>query len=119
MEISRATDTSADGCTLLKEIQCPSALIRLAVPKTSLEYRDLVVESSRNNNGGGGGVGGGATNEAPSFFLTAAYQNGTCGFIELNGFGAVVGEPTQTSPIPTRVGSVLEGVDISAFFFIV
>jgi hypothetical protein len=113
MEISRATDTSADGCTLLREIQCPSALIRLAVPKTSLEYRDLVVESSRNNNGGGGG---GIINEAPSFFLTAAYQNGTCEFIELNGFGAVVGEPTQTSPIPTRVGSVLEGVDILDFF---
>jgi hypothetical protein len=80
---------------LLKEVQCPSALVELSVPKSSLEYRDFVgqgIDSMRNGNE--------TSNFVSPLYISLAYQNGTFGFININDMNSSV---STTTPIPTRV----------------
>lgn len=99
MEISK----EAAACVLVREIECPSALSELAVPKSLLEYKDFLTiggEALRN------GVGDfSVTNLAPMLHIAVAFQNGTFGFVNMSDIemtGNAEKEIEFSSPVPNR-----------------
>ena len=75
---------STDQSYLLKTINCPSSLIQLTAPKCAIAFKDLNDNKTQNE----------------PLYLTAAYQNGTFGFIDTQNYNQ-----TFSSAIPIKSDS--------------
>ena len=80
-----------EQCTMIKSIQCPSALIDLNIPKCSIAFKDF--SDNRNS--------------TEPFYLVATYQNGTTGFIDTNNYNQFF-----TGAIPLKTDSTLQNNEL-------
>jgi hypothetical protein len=71
-----------EHCTLIKTLDCPSQLISLTIPKSSIAFKDL--NDSKNGN-------------PEPFYLIASYQNGTQGFIDTLAYNQFVSQAIPVS----------------------
>lgn len=65
------SQTTGNECILVKSVQCPADLIDLAIPKSSIIYKDLIDNRLYSQQ---------------VLFLTASFRNGTSCFLDLLNF---------------------------------